>query len=146
VTAIGQGQVLASPLQMASVAQTIAAQGERSPTPVVTEPSLGPDAGTTKVTDPEIAATVRDLMVANVQSGTGEAAAIPEAQVAGKTGTAELGPDPENPEALEENAWFTAFAPAEKPKLALAVMIVDAPGSGGEIAAPIAAQIFSGAL
>jgi penicillin-binding protein A len=146
VTAIGQGQVLASPLQMASVAQTIAAQGERSPTPIVTEPSLGPDAGTMKVTDPGIAATVRDLMVANVQSGTGEAAAIPEAQVAGKTGTAELGPDPENPEALEENAWFTAFAPAEKPKLALAVMIVDASGSGGEVAAPIAAQIFSGAL
>ena len=47
---------------------------------------------------------------------------------------------------LEENAWFTSFAPAEKPKLAIAVMIVDASGSGGEVAAPIAAQIYSDAL
>ena len=92
-------------------------------------------------------------MVANVQSGTGIAANIPEAQVAGKTGTAELGPDPDAPApgpgeapALEENAWFTAFAPADKPKLAIAVMIVDASGSGGEVAAPIAAQILSAAL
>ena len=146
VTAIGQGQVLASPLQMANVAQTIAAGGERSPTPLVTEKSLAPDAGTTKVTDEKTAQTVRDLMVANVQSGTGEAAAIPEAQVAGKTGTAELGPDPENPDTLQENAWFTAFAPADKPKLALAVMVVNASGSGGEVAAPIAAEIFSAGL
>ncbi|HEX6116190.1 MAG TPA: penicillin-binding transpeptidase domain-containing protein [Solirubrobacterales bacterium] len=153
VTAIGQGQVLASPLQMASVAQTIAAGGKRSPTPLVTEPGLGPPEGTTEVTDAQTAATVRDLMVANVNTGTGEAANIPEVQVAGKTGTAELGPDPDAPApgpgespALEENAWFTAFAPAEKPKLALAVMVVDAAGSGGEVAAPIAAEIFSNGL
>jgi penicillin-binding protein A len=153
VTAIGQGQVLATPLQMASVAQTIAAGGKRSPTPLVTEPSLAPAAGTNEVTDTETATTVRDLMIANVQSGTGEAAGIPEAQVAGKTGTAELGPDPDAPApgpgespVLEENAWFTSFAPAEKPKLAIAVMIVDAAGSGGEVAAPIAAQIYSDAL
>ena len=153
VTAIGQGQVLASPLQMASVAQTIAAGGKRSPTPLVTEPGLGPREGTTEVTDTQTATTVRDLMVANVESGTGEAANIPEARVAGKTGTAELGPDPDAPApgpggepALEENAWFTAFAPAEKPKLALAVMVVDASGSGGEVAAPIAAEILSSGL
>ena len=153
VTAIGQGQVLASPLQMASIAQTIAAGGKRSPTPLVTEPALAPEGGPAEVTDTEIANTVRDLMVANVQSGTGEAAAIPEAQVAGKTGTAELGPDPDAPApapgespALEENAWFIAFAPAAKPKLAVAVMIVDATGSGGEVAAPIAAEILSSAL
>ena len=153
VTAIGQGQVLATPLQMASVAQTIANGGKRSPTPLVTEPELGPDAEPADVTDGETATTVRDLMVANVQQGTGEAANIPEAQVAGKTGTAELGPDPDAPApgpgedpVLEENAWFTSFAPAEKPKLAIAVMIIDATGSGGEVAAPIAAQIYSEAL
>lgn len=153
VTAIGQGQVLVSPLQMASVAQTIAAGGKRSPTPLVTEPGLAPRAETTEVTDAETANTVRDLMIANVNTGTGEAANIPEAQVAGKTGTAELGPDPDAPAAgpgespvLEENAWFTAFAPAEKPKLAIAVMVVDATGSGGEVAAPIAAEILSAAL
>jgi peptidoglycan glycosyltransferase len=132
---------------LASVAQTIAAGGKRSPTPLVTEPDLGPPEDTADVTDADTAATVRDLMVANVQSGTGEAAAIPEAQVAGKTGTAELGQDPDAESGvLEENAWFTSFAPAEKPKLAIAVMIVDATGSGGEIAAPIAAEIYSSAL
>ena len=153
VTAIGQGQVLASPLQMATIAQTIAAGGKRSPTPLVTEPALAPEAGTTDVTDAKTASTVRDLMVANVATGTGVAADIPDATVAGKTGTAELGPDPDAPApapgedpALEENAWFTAFAPAEKPKLALAVMIIDASGSGGEVAAPIAAEILSSAL
>ncbi|MGI8460123.1 MAG: penicillin-binding transpeptidase domain-containing protein [Solirubrobacterales bacterium] len=153
VTAIGQGMVLATPLQMASAAQTIAAGGKRSPTPLVTEPELAPDPAATDVTDSEVAATVRDLMVANVNQGTGIAANIPEAQVAGKTGTAELGPDPDAPApgpgedpVLEENAWFTAFAPAEKPKLAIAVMIIDATGSGGEVAAPIAAEILSAAL
>jgi penicillin-binding protein A len=152
VSAIGQGQVLATPLQMASVAQTIAGGGTRSPTPIVTEEGLGPDAVPVEVTDPETASTVRDLMIENVESGTGVAADIPEAQVAGKTGTAELGPDPEAPSipgedpVLEENAWFTSFAPANSPRLAIAVMIVDAPGSGGEVAAPIAAEIYSSAL
>ena len=145
--------MLATPLQMASAAQTIAAGGKRSPTPLVSEPELAPDAEPFDVTDATTASTVRDLMVANVQSGTGNAANIPDAQVAGKTGTAELGPDPDAPApgpgedpALQENAWFTAFAPADDPKLALAVMIVDAPGSGGEVAAPIAAEILSAAL
>jgi peptidoglycan glycosyltransferase len=153
VSAIGQGQVLATPLQMASVAQTIAGGGTRSPTPLVVEQGLAPDAAPVEVTDSSTASTVRDLMVENVKTGTGVAAQIPEAQVAGKTGTAELGPDPDAPApepgedpALEENAWFTSFAPADSPQLAIAVMIVDAQGSGGEVAAPIAAQIYSSAL
>ena len=153
VSAIGQGQVLATPLQMASVAQTIAAGGSRSPTPLVDDPELGPSGRPIEVTDTDTAATVRELMVENVQSGTGIAADIAEAQVAGKTGTAELGPDPDAPApgpgedpVLEENAWFTSFAPADAPKLAIAVMIVDASGSGGEVAAPIAAEIYSSAL
>ncbi len=135
---------------MASVAQTIAAGGKRSPTPLVTEPGLAPKAETTEVTDAEIANTVRDLMVANVNTGTGEAANIPEAQVAGqdrhrraRPGSRRARRGARRVPALEENAWFTAFAPAEKPKLAIAVMIVDASGSGGEVAAPIAAEILS---
>jgi peptidoglycan glycosyltransferase len=153
VSAIGQGQVLATPLQMASAAQTIAGGGTRAPTPLVTEEGLGPDASPVEVTDPKTASTVRDLMIENVRSGTGVAAQIPEAQVAGKTGTAELGPDPDAPApgpgedpVLQENAWFTSFAPADAPQLAIAVMLVDASGSGGEVAAPIAAQIYSSAL
>ena len=147
VSAIGQGEVLTTPLQMATVAQTIAAGGKRSPTPMVTEPELAPQGGATEVTSGEIASTVTELMVANVNIGTGTAADISEAQVAGKTGTAELGPSgPEEGAPLNENAWFTAFAPADDPKLALAVMLVNASGSGGEVAAPIAAEILSAAL
>ena len=96
-----------------------------------------------------------DLMIEVVNNGTGVAAALPEAQVAGKTGTAELGPkalEPgqelgpgEEPE-QELDAWFTAFAPAQSPKLAVAVMIVNATGDGGEVAAPIAAQILQAGL
>ena len=96
----------------------------------------------------------QELMIEVVKSGTGTAAAIPQGQVAGKTGTAELGPDPnaevdpENPEEAEQlvDAWFAAFAPADDPELALAVMIVEAEGDGGAVAAPIASQIFGGAL
>ena len=157
-TAIGQGRVLATPLGMASVAQTVAAGGTRSPTPIVVDPALRADAEPVEVTSAEIARVLTGLMRAVVTSGTGVAAAIPRIQVAGKTGTAELGPrpnqapsqiDPESGEPeLEQiiDAWFIAFAPANKPKLAIAVMLIDAPGDGGQTAAPIAQDILSAAL
>jgi peptidoglycan glycosyltransferase len=98
-------------------------------------------------------------MRAVVTGGTGVAAALPKIQVAGKTGTAELGPKPNQPppkidpatgEAgkLEQiiDAWFIAFAPANKPKLAIAVMLIDAPGDGGTTAAPIAQDILGTGL
>lgn len=154
VSAIGQGQVLATPLAMASVAQTIANNGVRSPTSIVKGKALGPSQGPVEVVSPDTADKMRKLMIEVVKSGTGVAAAIPQGQVAGKTGTAELGPDPnakvdpENPDEVKQlvDAWFAAFAPADDPKLALAVMIVEADGDGGAVAAPIAAQIFGGAL
>jgi peptidoglycan glycosyltransferase len=154
VSAIGQGQVLATPLQMASVAQTIANNGTRSPTSLVKDKALKSDAKPVEVVSPETADKMRKMMIEVVESGTGIAAAVPQGQVAGKTGTAELGPDPnadvdpENPEDVKQlvDAWFAAFAPADDPELALAVMIVEAEGDGGTIAAPIASQIFSGAL
>ncbi|HEX2129131.1 MAG TPA: penicillin-binding transpeptidase domain-containing protein [Solirubrobacterales bacterium] len=154
-TAIGQGEVLATPLQMASVAQTIANEGTRMPTPIAASPDLQPQGAPVEVTSPETAATMRQLMIEVVNSGTGIAAAVPGIQVAGKTGTAELGPaaleagdelEPGEEPPQELDAWFTAFAPASDPKLAVAVMIVDAEGDGGEIAAPIAQQILASAL
>jgi peptidoglycan glycosyltransferase len=154
VSAIGQGEVLATPLEMASVSQTIAAGGVRSPTPIVTEPALAPNAEPVKVTSGEIAATVRDLMIGVVESGTGTASAIPGVEVAGKTGTAELGPAPlapdqeaggEQPE-QEIDAWFTAFAPANNPQIAVAVMVVNADGDGGTVAAPIAREVLAAGL
>jgi len=155
VSAIGQGEVLATPLQMASVAQTIANDGVRSPTSMVKDPELVSEVGDVEVTTPEVAAEVAEMMVEVVRSGTGSAAALPDVTVAGKTGTAELGPkagsvpDPADPDAepeLEVDAWFTAYAPAKRPKLAVAVMIVNADGDGGVIAAPIARQILDAAL
>lgn len=155
VSAIGQGEVLATPLELATISQTIAAGGVRSPTPLVSEPDLGPEAEPVRVTSGEIAATVRDLMVGVVSGGTGTAAALPGVEVAGKTGTAELGPAPASPEGEgsegEEpeqllDAWFTAFAPAKNPRLAVAVMIVESEGDGGEIAAPIAGEVLSAGL
>ena len=159
VTAIGQGQVLATPLEMATVAQTIAAKGMRSPTAITTEPDLAPDAKPVKVTDANTAGIIKNLMVDVVNSGTGIHADLGKIQVAGKTGTAELGPKPqqapakplapgEEPPAPEQilDAWFTCFAPAEKPRIVVAVFVADASGDGGTVAAPIARSILTSAL
>jgi peptidoglycan glycosyltransferase len=153
VSAIGQGEVLSTPLEMATASQAIAAGGVRSPTPLVTDPGLGPDAQAVRVTDEETAATVRDLMIEVVKSGTGTPAALPGVEIAGKTGTAELGPkanapppaEGEEPE-QELDAWFTAFAPAKSPEIAVAVMVVNAEGGGGDIAGPIAREVFAAKL
>jgi penicillin-binding protein A len=154
-SAIGQGRVTATPLQMASVAQTIANKGVREPTSLVKPPELRPEGEPVEVTSPETAATVKDLMIEVVRSGTGVAAQVPGVTVAGKTGTAELGPAaPTEPLApgedppQEENAWFTAFAPADDPELAVAAADFEATGAGGggAVAAPIVQQILASEL
>ena len=154
VTAIGQGQVLATPLEMASVAQTIANGGIRSPTALVRDRSLQPVSTPVRVTSEQTAATLRELMIRVVTSGTGTAAALPAVQVAGKTGTAELGPKALEPgqaqsaAVAEQNvdAWFTGFAPASQPKLVAAAMVVNASGDGGTVAAPIVQQVLAAGL
>jgi len=154
VTAFGQGRVLATPLGMASVAQTVANGGLREPTPIVKDPALQSGAKPVRVTSQQNARVIKGLMRAVVTSGTGVAANIPGIQVAGKTGTAELGPKPGAPPAAPGEAsenqlidgWFIAFAPANKPKLAVAVMLIDASGDGGTTAAPIARNIFEAGL
>jgi len=150
VSAIGQGEVQATPLEMASVAQTIANGGVREPTSIVKNPPLRPDAEPVRVMSKKIADELTELMVGVVVEGTGTAGAIPEAQVAGKTGTAELGPKPgqennPNPEQIKD-AWFAAFAPAEKAKLAVGVLLIEAEAAGGEVAAPAAAEVLSSGL
>jgi hypothetical protein len=150
VTAIGQGEVLATPLVMASVAQTIANDGVREPNSIVTNRKLRPEAEPVRVMSKKLADQLTELMVGVVAGGTGFAGAIPEAQVAGKTGTAELGPVPgqeDSPEPEQiKDAWFAAFAPAEKPRLAVSVMLVEAEAAGGEVAAPAAAEVLSAGL
>jgi penicillin-binding protein A len=150
VTAIGQGEVLATPLEMASVAQTIANGGVREPTSVVANRKLRPEPSSVRVMSKQIADELTELMIGVVTEGTGYAAAIPEAQVAGKTGTAELGPKPgtegeEEPEQIKD-AWFTAFAPAEAAKLAVGILLIEAEAAGGEVAAPIASEVLSAGL
>lgn len=150
VSAIGQGEVLATPLEMASVAQTVANDGVREPTSIVLNKKLRPEPESTQVMSSQTAQELTELMIGVVVEGTGTAGAITEAQVAGKTGTAELGPKPgeenkENPVQIKD-AWFTAFAPAEKPRLAVGVMLIEAEAAGGEVAAPIASEILSAGL
>jgi cell division protein FtsI/penicillin-binding protein 2 len=150
VSAIGQGEVQATPLEMASVAQTVANDGVRLPNSLVLNPKLRPDAEPVQVMSEKTAEELTELMIGVVTEGTGTAGAIPEAQVAGKTGTAELGPKPgeedsENPVQVKD-AWFTAFAPAQKPRLAVGVLLIEAEAAGGEVAAPIASEILSAGL
>jgi len=153
VSAIGQGEVLATPLEMASISQTVGARGMRSPTPIVKDPALQSNADPVRVMSRKISGQLRDLMIGVVTSGTGTSAALSGIQVAGKTGTAELGPDPDAPSpapgeeaAQAVDAWFTAFAPAQKPRLAVGVMLIDADADGGTVAAPVAAQVLAAGL
>jgi penicillin-binding protein A len=150
VSAIGQGEVLATPLQMASVAQAVANGGIHEPTSIVQNKKLRPHAQPERVMSKKIAKEMTELMIGVVTEGTGTAGAIPEAQVAGKTGTAELGPKPgeeesENPTQIKD-AWFAAFAPAEKAKLAIGVLLIEAEAAGGEVAAPAASEVLSAGL
>jgi cell division protein FtsI/penicillin-binding protein 2 len=150
VSAIGQGEVLATPLEMASVAQAISNGGVREPTSVVANEKLRPEAEPVRVMSEQIADELTELMVGVVTGGTGTAGAISEAQVAGKTGTAELGPKPgeedaEHPQ-QRKDAWFAAFAPAEGGKLAVGVLLVEAEAAGGEVAAPAASAVLSAGL
>ena len=80
------------------------------------------------------------MMTLVVESGTGTAAQISGVSVAGKTGTAETGAAGRN------NTWFIAFAPADAPRVAVAVALTDQSGTGGATAAPIAKEIIEAVL
>ena len=137
--AIGQDRDLATPLQMASVAATIALDGRRVQPRITTIDPVR----STKILSTKLAHEVRSMMLDVVRSGTGTAAALAGVQVAGKTGTAELRPNSTNPK--DADAWFVAFAPAQHPRIAVAVMLVGA-GFGGTAAAPVARQVLQAAL
>jgi len=158
MTAIGQFDVRVTPLQMAMVSAAVANDGELM-TPYLIATERGPDLRVTRRADPsvfsepvsaETAATMTDMMINVVENGTGQAARISGVQVAGKTGTAETGV--EGPEGtVQPNAWFTSFAPADDPQVAVAVVLegtedLGAAGTGGAVAAPVARQIMQAVL
>jgi peptidoglycan glycosyltransferase len=86
------------------------------------------------------AATIASMMRDTVERGTGTAARIPGAVVGGKTGTAETGVAGTN------NAWFIAFAGRERPQVAIAVVLEQQNGTGGELAAQIAREVMQALL
>ena len=149
-TAIGQGKVLATPLEMAVVADTIASGGVRHP-PTLLERAV-PTRGI-RVTSRRVARIVEKLMIGVVRYGTGTAASLAPISVAGKTGTAELrstvGEPPPGEEAAppesDTDAWFAAYAPTRKPRLAVGVLFVKA-GAGGSTAAPAARIVLQAGL
>jgi penicillin-binding protein A len=131
------------------VAATVA-NGGVVPRPYLVQRITASDGSTVRTTrpsnlgraiKPQTAQELNQMMVAVVQGGTGTAAAIPGVQVAGKTGTAETGIS------NVYTAWFVAFAPADNPQVAIAVVLEkQANGFGGVVAAPIAKQVLEALL
>ena len=155
--AIGQGEVQATALQMGWVSTAIANRGRLPRLTLDYETGQKPTP-TTPVASKKVALQVQQLMIDVVEYGTGTSAQIPGVSVAGKTGTAELrsthpcdaeDADPDNcsdeSSTEDTDAWFTAYAPTSKPKVAVGVMLISA-GAGGDTAAPVAQQVLSSAL
>jgi cell division protein FtsI/penicillin-binding protein 2 len=136
-SAIGQGLVQTTPLEMTDVAATIA-MGGRRPIPTLL---AGQKPRFVRVTSARVAHEVQQMMEAVVQFGTGTAAQIPGVQVAGKTGTAELrdtatnsgNPNASSPQ--NTDAWFVGYAPVPSPRVVAGALFPNA-GSGADAAAP----------
>ncbi|MEY2514031.1 MAG: penicillin-binding protein [bacterium] len=145
---IGQERLLVTPLQMASVAATVANGGVRMK-PHLADRVVDPDGRTVRRIEPEQAERVMSAesagqltqMMSNVvREGTGVAAALEGIDVAGKTGTAEL-----NIAQRINQPWFIGFAPLTNAKVAVAVTLerIQGPQSqGGAVAAPIAKLVM----
>lgn len=142
-TSFGQAKTVATPLEMALVTATIANDGGMMQ-PYLVQTITDPQGHVIRetgnrqirqVVSAQTAQTVRNLMVGAVENGTAGVALISGVQVAGKTGTAETGV------AGVTHSWFVAFAPADDPKVAVAV-IVERGGRGGEAAGPIARDLI----
>jgi penicillin-binding protein A len=145
-SAIGQGRVQASALEMTDVAATIAMKGRR-PIPTL----LARQAPRfISVTSRRIAGLVQRMMIAVVNYGTGTSAQIPGVLVAGKTGTAELlnttnlkNPTANSPK--NTDAWFVGYAPAGAPRIVVGALF-PAQGAGGATAAPAAREVLVAGL
>ncbi|MBT0993459.1 penicillin-binding protein 2 [Cellulomonas sp. DKR-3] len=152
-SAIGQFDVQATPLQMAMVSAAIA-NGGKLMRPYVVDSVRAANLSVVSETQPELlstavspgtAAQLTDMMLGVVESGSGTAAQISGVQVAGKTGTAQTS------DGAAPHAWFTSFAPADDPQVAVAVIVehggaLGSEATGGQVAAPIARAVIQAVL
>ena len=154
ISSIGQKDVAVTPLQNALVAATIANDGVTM-RPYLVDSLKGPDLANISTTvpreerravSPQVAATLTDLMV-GAEQVTQQKGAIAGVQIASKTGTAEHGTDPRN---TPPHSWYIAFAPAQTPKVAVAVLVENGgdrlSATGGVLAAPIGRATIAAAL
>jgi peptidoglycan glycosyltransferase len=152
-SAIGLDNDLVNPLQMALMASAVANGGVMPQPRIVAEvrDSQGRVARefgvrtVRRAITGSTATTLTQMMIAVVNNGSGYRAAIPGIQVAGKTGTATNG------EGRAPNAWFTAFAPAHAPRIAVSVIVLDggnlgSEATGGQVAAPIVRAVIEAYL
>jgi len=147
-TSIGQRDVRMTPMQAAMIAATVANDGSQM-RPYLVDQVQAPDLTVIDSTDPEewrnpvsvdVANQLTEMMKSVVANGSGRAARIPGVEVAGKTGTAQVSAD------VADHTWFMGFAPADDPKIAVAVFVANGGGTGGERSAPIARQVMEAYL
>jgi peptidoglycan glycosyltransferase len=153
ISSFGQGNDRVTPLQMAMVSAAIANGGQLM-TPDLVDNITAPDLSVIHTLSPTVystpissttASTMTQLMIQNVANGVAGNARISGVDVAGKTGTAQNGPG--EPFTL----WFTGFAPANDPQVAVAVVVENGGGRGqsavgNQIAAPIAKKVIEAVL
>jgi peptidoglycan glycosyltransferase len=146
VTSIGQQDVQLTPMQAAMIAAAVANKG-RLMKPYLVSQVQAPDLTVIDKTDPEemsqavspeVAGQLTEMMTSVVNNGTGKRARIDGVQVAGKTGTAE--------NAGQDHSWFIGFAPANDPKIAVAVFVRNGGKTGGDISAPVAKTVIQAYL
>ncbi|MCV7198995.1 D,D-transpeptidase PbpA [Mycobacterium angelicum] len=154
MSSIGQKDVALTPLENAEVAATIA-NGGIAMRPYLIDSLKGPDLANITTTapyqqrravSPQVAAKLTELMV-GAEKVAQQKGAIPGVQIASKTGTAEHGTDPRH---TPPHAWYIAFAPAQAPKVAVAVLVENGgdrlSATGGALAAPIGRAVIEAAL
>lgn len=158
-SAIGQRDVRITPLQGAMMSAAVANDGKLMK-PYLVAQELAPNLASLSkaqpqqlgtVLDPAQAQQLRQMMVNVVKQGTGTAAQIDGIDVGGKTGTADTGRTDSSGRAEPPDAWFTGFAPAAAPKIAVAVIVENGGVAGNETtgglaAAPIAKQVIQAYL
>jgi peptidoglycan glycosyltransferase len=153
LASFGQYDVRVSPLQMALISASIA-NGGLMMQPTLIESVISPNLSVIAATQPEVlaqpitaatAASLTKMMIQSVSKGVASNASVPGFKIAGKTGTAENGPGE------RVTLWFTGFAPASNPRVAIALVIEDGGGrdsgaSGNATAAPVARSFFQAVL